>query len=109
MYKIFKYPFYKVLDYIIESDYLKEKIRINSKNIFLQDLRVKPKWNKLEDIPEQYRINIKNDDLNAEAKKPIFITARFRSGSTFLWLLFRNIKGEGKCIMKFFLIMNYLS
>ncbi|WP_022853141.1 sulfotransferase [Thermodesulfatator atlanticus] len=84
--KFFKRPFYKIVRYILHSDFFRKELWYALNDI----LRDTPISNKLNYYPNPYFSTENNLDI-INIKKPIFITGRFRSGSTFLWLIFRNI------------------
>jgi len=86
---IIKYPFYRFVDYILNSGFFREAFWKSSKDLFQSYCNENIKY----DLPSCY------EDLNhliqskTVSPPPIFITARFRSGSTFLWQLFRRLDG----------------
>ncbi len=96
MLKIFKRPFYKFVSYVLNSQYFREELWHASKDLFVQragdlTLRYYPNPYKEGFLPANLpRITNINDSIDKHS--PVFITTRFRSGSTFLWFLFRNIK-----------------
>lgn len=90
---LIKYPFYKLVKYLLNSSYFRECIWFSSKDIFCQNDLSRIQRVTLCEVPDEYTGNSKESNLSFDRVAPIFITGRFRSGSTFLWNLFRHIKG----------------
>lgn len=85
---IFKKPVYKILDYIISSYYFKELFIRRFGYLFTCPLTRNIKYF---ENPYLDKKSLRSNKT-AIKKAPIFITARFRSGSTFLWQIFRTIE-----------------
>jgi len=95
MIKILKRPFYKLISYILNSDYVREELWHASKDIFVRstkDFKIKYYKNpyNTDDPLSSIRKNLRAN-IEVTQDSPIFITSRFRSGSTFLWLIFRQL------------------
>jgi hypothetical protein len=85
---LIKRPFYALVRYLLNSGYVREQLWRSGRDLFGRE---RPAFGAPLPFPAPYR-----DDAAAPGERgpgPIFITARFRSGSTFLWLVFRNIAG----------------
>ena len=85
--QLLKKPVYRLTDYIVRSDYFRE--------LFWQTFRDLHRPNTPTRL--NYLDNPYEDDSSAVSsghatRAPIFITARFRSGSTFLWQVFRQLE-----------------
>lgn len=90
-----KTPFYLLVDRLMSTRFVREKLWRVGRGMFtrnhpssLSDVELLP-------LPAQYGIAGKNAAARTHREAgdaPIFITARFRSGSTFLWQLFRRIE-----------------
>lgn len=89
---ILKAPFYKAVDALFSTRYMKEKLWHAGRELFTQAHPASLARVGLCAIPSQYRTPHAMPRTSA-VPAPIFITARFRSGSTFLWQLFRHIEG----------------
>jgi Sulfotransferase family len=83
-----KRPFYRLVRYLLNTRYVREQLRRSGRDLFCQERprHAAPLWS-----PAPYRGPAPAPA--AAGNRPVFITARFRSGSTFLWLVFRNIPG----------------
>jgi len=80
----------KVIDRLLTSLTVREKLWLAARDLFTQASPANICKIPLAPLPEKY--NRHEPTISPEEKKrPIFITARFRSGSTFLWQLFRAI------------------
>ncbi len=90
---LIKYPLYKFVKYILNSDFVREQLWFSARDLFCQDYNIQKGSVPLHDIPERYRKKREHNITDRDQKGPVFITARFRAGSTFLWQLFRNIEG----------------
>ena len=87
--KLLKSPFYKVLKYVINSDLFRREIWYAIKDVFVHP----PIVDTLRYEANPYSRPVPNLLRNKREIYPIFITGRFRSGSTFLWMIFRNLPG----------------
>ncbi|MBT9566881.1 MAG: sulfotransferase [Thiobacillus sp.] len=91
--KILKAPLYRLVDYLATSHYAKEKLWQTGRDLFVQARPGSIERIALAPLPSRYRETLPQVRTGTPKNDPIFITARFRSGSTFLWQLFRNIDG----------------
>ncbi len=91
--KILKSPIYRLIDKLASSLYVKEKLWETGRDLFVQARPGSVERISLAPVPQPYRDALPLRVTNNPETDPIFITARFRSGSTFLWQLFRNIDG----------------
>lgn len=85
---ILKRPFYRLVRYLLNTGYVREQLRSSARDLFCQE---RPLFGAPLRFPAPF-----GNEAGAPAAagpRPIFVTARFRSGSTFLWLIFRNIPG----------------
>ena len=82
-----KSPFYKLIDYIIRSDHFRDVFTDTFKDVLGNRLPAPVHF-----LPSPYAERIKEQPEKKTASAPIFITARFRSGSSFFWQLFRSIE-----------------
>ena len=83
-------------------DYLLSKL-LRSDRLYRRAAAVRSKAYAIQDVLKQENINlppsvydaeyIRSAEADPSNRGPIFITARFRSGSTFLWQIFRSIDG----------------
>lgn len=88
--KTIKRPFYRIVDYLLSSLYFRQSLWGSCRDLFTQNHPAAISGLKLEDMPERYCPKIAEEKLHPA---PLFITARFRSGSTFLWQVFRMMGG----------------
>lgn len=91
-----KAPLYRLVDYLATSHYTKEKLWQIGRDLFIQAHPTSVERVRLAPLPCQYREPGAMPQVAvapSPAQAPIFITARFRSGSTFLWQLFKGIDG----------------
>lgn len=86
-------PLYRLLDALAASLYAQEKLWEAGRDLFAQARPVSVERMCLAPVPAPYRTAAPAARAQANGEAPIFITARFRSGSTFLWQLFRSIDG----------------
>ncbi len=96
MFQFFKKPFYKIASYLLNSDFIREELwhSLRDKFIYNNSIDFQIKY-----FANPYKLNIQlssiprklNNSISIDKNTPIFITSRFRSGSTFLWLLFRKL------------------
>ena len=90
MFKFWKYPFYSLFSYVLKSRFFRSEIWYAISDFF----GISPLPSSLKYYSNPY---YKSDFTSFREvllkKKPLFITGRFRSGSTFLWLIFRNTPG----------------
>lgn len=84
-----KKPFYYLADRLFSARYIQEKLWHVGKGLFAHSA---PRVS-LSPVPVQYREAADQKTALRLGPAPIFITARFRSGSTFLWQVFKNIDG----------------
>lgn len=84
-----KKPFYYLADRLFSARYMQEKLWQVGKGLFVHPA---PRVS-LSPVPAQYRQAPDQKTAPRLGPAPIFITARFRSGSTFLWQVFKNIDG----------------
>ncbi len=90
--KTLKKPFYYLADYLFSTRYIQEKLWQVGKELFTQSASPSVSKISLSPVPLQYR-QISNEKAPPRFDlPPVFITARFRSGSTFLWQLFKSIQ-----------------
>jgi hypothetical protein len=93
---LLKAPVYRLLDFLASSEYAREKLWQVGRDLFVQAPPASVDRVRLAPMPAQYRSpgtpRAVAPDTRSESG-PIFITARFRSGSTFLWQLFKSIDG----------------
>lgn len=91
--KLLKAPLYRLVDQLASSHYAKEKLWQLGRDLFAQARPASLDKIRLVPVPPQYAPPAPRPDPSAPGEVPVFITARFRSGSTFLWQLFKNIDG----------------
>ena len=84
--------FRRLADTMFDSTYVQEKIWQAGKAQFPPRMPPAISAVSLVPVPMQYRSHSAETAIKPAAR-PIFITARFRSGSTFLWQLFKSIEG----------------
>lgn len=90
--EMLKAPLYKTIDHFFSSYYVQEKLWQVGQKMFLQPTQPVLERISLHPLPYQYGSQNMSTAIGGKGA-PIFITARFRSGSTFLWQLFRHISG----------------
>ncbi len=90
MKKILKEPIYKLVSAILRSRKIKEIIYQNYHDLFFCSHLPAPSEIKNISMPDQYSLNANVNKLKIRTP-PVFITARFRTGSTFLWSLFKSL------------------
>lgn len=82
---------------MMQSGFAKERVREafwrNERDVFSQLDYTQQNPPSLYAVPEIYRPKEELGLTQAYNEPPIFVTARFRAGSTFLWQMFRNISG----------------
>jgi hypothetical protein len=86
---------FQTFDRFLQTMTARESLRRNGKDLFREAPRDGLYLDKFPQPPE-YAFLGATADAKTQAdvvQRPIFITARFRSGSTFLWQLFRQIEG----------------
>jgi hypothetical protein len=88
--KIIKTPFYRLVDHFFSSRYVSEKLWQTGRELFTQAHPPSLANVALSPLPPRYDHPAATTGTPSGAA-PIFITARFRSGSTFLWQLFRRL------------------
>ena len=79
-----------IIERAMQSENVRDAIWYGAKEFFTQH-HCQASTPGLQKLPGQYFHNGVSEPDATENKCPIFITARFRSGSTFLWNLLRNI------------------
>lgn len=90
---ILKTPIYRLVDYLAASVYVREKLWQTGRDLFVQGPPGSAKRVAPAPMPPQYRQRPLRHVARDPDAAPVFVTARFRSGSTFLWQLFRKIDG----------------
>lgn len=82
---------------VMQSGLAMERVREifwrNERDIFSQPDCVQQDPPSLYAVPEIYRSTELSGHTQPDIQPPIFVTARFRAGSTFLWQMFRNVNG----------------
>ena len=87
--RIAKVPFYKLMEYLVKSDFVRELFWKS-----YSDMISVPSVPAVTYVNDPYKRCIKKKSgYTPSDSRPIFITARFRAGSTFLWQIFRRITG----------------
>lgn len=89
--RIIKTPFYRLIDYLFSTGYVREKLWQAGREMFTQAPPPALTKISLPPLPHQYGQLATTAGPVPAGAVPIFITARFRSGSTFLWQLFSRI------------------
>ncbi len=90
---LLKRPFFRLIDRVLSNEHVRERIWQAGRPMFARPCRGTIPTPGLAPLPARYRSAERVPRQVADTPPPIFITARFRSGSTFLWQLFRNIDG----------------
>lgn len=90
--RILRRPIYWLVRKALNSYFVREELWLSNRDRFRRGIEPRLDAAAFDNLPSEYTL------ARAEAPRPIsrlavFITARFRSGSTFLWQLFRAIKG----------------
>lgn len=89
--KLLKLPFYRLIDTLLASRYVTDRRWLTGRELFAQGhARFLPAVS-LPPPPPAYGLSLPSTGKPPAQTAPIFITARFRSGSTFLWQLFRQL------------------
>lgn len=84
--------FFRFTQRLLTSSTFREQLWRAARDMFTQNNPRLLDENVLSPAPERYGLAQRGDtDTQASSTRPIFITARFRSGSTFLWQLFRAV------------------
>lgn len=91
--KVLRKPFHYLIDTLFSRHYVQEKLWQSGKDKFALSGPPPVSRAPLSPLPVQYRQAARDQIFPTLAPPPVFITARFRSGSTFLWQLFKNIQG----------------
>lgn len=82
---------YRFINALVAAPSVRELLYRGAQDIFSQANPATLRGAVLHDVPQVYRTaNVL--PTQASQSQPVFITARFRSGSTFLWQLFRNME-----------------
>jgi hypothetical protein len=89
--KIIKKPFYRLVDHFFSTRYVSEKLWQSGRELFTQAHPPSLAKVSLPALPPQYNLDPAAGGPSPTGAAPVFITARFRSGSTFLWQLFRHL------------------
>jgi hypothetical protein len=89
---LFKALFYRFMIKLLDSPVFRDRLYEHERDLFTQPHLPSLKGVQPHELPIPYRRQ-KMGRAERRSPSPIFITARFRSGSTFLWQLFRNIDG----------------
>ncbi|MDT3706856.1 MAG: sulfotransferase [Thiobacillus sp.] len=84
-------PFYSLVDRLFATRYVGEKLWQAGRELFTQAHPPSLAKVSLAPLPGRYGQPTIASSVASPEPAPIFITARFRSGSTFLWQLFRHI------------------
>ncbi len=87
-----KPPFYKLVDYLLNTNFFRESVHRATRDLFNQQAPDLVNAFEMPAPPQDYRLGM-NETVTLSSQPAIFITARFRSGSTFLWHIFRQIDG----------------
>jgi Sulfotransferase family len=85
-------PIYWLIRKALNSYFVREELWRSNRDRFRRGTRPRLRALDLAKLPPGYDL-ARTADSRSAAKWPVFITARFRSGSTFLWRLFRAIEG----------------
>ena len=91
--KVLRKPFHYLIDTLFSRHYVQEKLWQSGKDKFALSGPPPVSRASLSPLPVQYRQAARDQVFPTLAPPPVFITARFRSGSTFLWQLFKSIQG----------------
>ncbi|HEY0663456.1 MAG TPA: hypothetical protein VGD18_02490, partial [Thiobacillaceae bacterium] len=86
-----KMPLYRLIDVFLSSRYVNDKRWLTGRELFAQGQAPSHPKLSLPPLPPAYGLPSPPSARRAKEAAPIFITARFRSGSTFLWQLFRRL------------------
>ncbi len=90
MLKLLKAQFLRTLSGLVETPVVRESLYHSMRDLFTQPRATSLRGLRPHPVPSAYRAPGSPQQARASVS-PIFITARFRSGSTFLWQLFRKI------------------
>lgn len=91
--KALRKPFHYLADRMFSAEYIQEKLWQAGKSLFVQSVPPSVSALQLSPVPHKYCQVPSEDALPRFAHPPVFISARFRSGSTFLWQLFKHVQG----------------
>jgi hypothetical protein len=89
--KILKKPIYKIISSLLQSRKIRESVYQNYCDKLFSNSTSVHSDIKVLSFPEQYSLKANVNKLKPH-NPPVFITARFRTGSTFLWSLFKNLE-----------------
>lgn len=92
MIKILKNQILHVISILLQAPPVRERLYHAARDLFTQPGAASLAGLRAYPLPEAYRMS-ERAPAARPAYSPVFITARFRSGSTFLWQLFREIDG----------------
>jgi len=87
--KLVKKPIYKIINRLLLSDFVQREVQQAFKNRFSYS---GTKIAKEIDYVRVDEYSLHDEKISEIENQPIFISARFRSGSTFLWNIFRHIE-----------------
>lgn len=91
--KALKKPFHYLANRVFSAQFLQEKLWQSGKDLFAQSAPSSASTIPLSPVPHKYCQSLSEASIPRFDSPPVFVTARFRSGSTFLWQLFKNIQG----------------
>jgi hypothetical protein len=84
-------PLHRLVDLVLSSASVKDKLRDTGLQLFGPSNVASIKQVPLLPVPAEYSGASALDSAATAGLAPIFITARFRSGSTFLWQIFKTL------------------
>lgn len=87
-----------LMDRLSASHYFGHRLREQHRELFVGALATRVQGVPYSELPDRYRLPGSGDAASKpgeprEGRTPIFVSGRFRSGSTFLWNLFRHTEG----------------
>jgi hypothetical protein len=85
-------PIYWLVRKALNSYFVREELWLSNRDRFRRGMEPRLDAAAFDKLPSEYTL-ARADAPRPISRLPVFITARFRSGSTFLWQLFRAIKG----------------
>jgi hypothetical protein len=83
-------PIYWLIRKTLNSYFVREELWRSNRDRFGRETAPQLPTAAVRELPPAYDL-ARPHDVPATSRRPVFITARFRSGSTFLWQLFRAI------------------
>ena len=90
--RIARHPIYWLIRKALNSYFVREELWRSNRDRFRRGTAPHLPAGRLTKLPPDYRL-ARPELAPPISKSPVFITARFRSGSTFLWQLFRGVDG----------------